>query len=476
MPSHLPEPGAQVERYTVLFEVARGGMAVVYAARRTGIGGFDKIVALKLMSPAMVTERRYVDMFLDEARIAARIDHPNVVQVFEVGEHEGLPFLVMELVQGVALTDVLRATPPPPLAIRAALLAAAARGLHAAHETLGADGAPLGLVHRDVSPHNVLVGFDGRVKVTDFGIAAARGRITHTASGELKGKMSYLAPEQITRERPTDRRADVWALGVMTWETFALRRLFAGSDDAQRMFAVLRAPIPDLRELDPEVPAEIAEIAARALSRDVDARLATAEELAVVLEGASLRLGGASVASWMGDRFAEKTVAIRARLDAVPSAPEEGDATIVATPEIEATRTELDVARPPARRAPIVAGVLGLVMLAALAVWRLTATPESAPVVRPPVEAPAESWGEPDLVDYPDGLSTPSVETTPPVAPPPPVVAASVAVSEPEPLPTSRPRARERARDRVRRAEPEPRAPQVASEPTPRRDLLPNPF
>ncbi|WP_053235858.1 serine/threonine-protein kinase [Sandaracinus amylolyticus] len=471
MPSHLPEPGAQVERYTVLFEVARGGMAVVYAARRTGIGGFDKVVALKLMSPAMVTERRYVDMFLDEARIAARIDHPNVVQVFEVGEHEQLPFLVMEFVQGVAFTDVLRATPPPPLAIRAAILAGAARGLHAAHETLGADGAPLGLVHRDVSPHNVLVGFDGRVKVADFGIAAARGRITHTASGELKGKMSYLAPEQITRERTTDRRADVWSLGVMTWETFALRRLFAGDDDAQRMFAVLRAPIPDLREIDPEVPVEIAEITARALSRDVDARLATAEELAAALEGAAMRLGGANVASWMGARFEEKTIAIRARLDATPSAPEEGDATIVATPaswpspELEATRTDPEVARPPARRAPIVAGVLGLVMLAAIALWRIAATPESEPVVRPVAAAPGE-------------VPAPSIEAAP-LAPPPPAVApAAVAVSqpEPEPLPTSRPRPRERARDRARRAEPETRAPQATSEPTPRRDLLPNPF
>jgi serine/threonine protein kinase len=315
--AQLPAPGDRIHQYTVLFEVARGGMAAVYAASVSGPGGFEKVVALKTILPALAGEPRFATMFLDEARIAARINHPNVVQMYEVREHDGAPVLAMELVAGRSLAAIRQISPGPSLRARLAILAGAARGLHAAHETLGTDGAPLGIVHRDVSPQNVLVGLDGQVKVTDFGIAAARGRITHTASGEMKGKMSYLAPEQITRESPTDRRADVWGLGVVAWELLAERKLFEGTDDAQRMFSVLSQDIPDLRAIVPDVPEGVAVAVARALERDVSMRLESASRLADVFEHEAAKLGArpSDIAEFMRPHFGSELERDRDRLN-----------------------------------------------------------------------------------------------------------------------------------------------------------------
>ena len=295
-----------LEAYDVLFELARGGMGVVYAARAKGASG--QTVAIKLMSESAIEHRKHVDMFLDEVWIASCVKDEHVARVLDAGEHEGLPFLVMEYVAGVSLLEVMRAPDKAPVEIVCGILAATARGLHAAHETLDPDGVPLHVVHRDVSPHNVLVGFDGRVKVTDFGVAAARGRRTQTTSGEIKGKVSYMSPEQITREQTTDRRADVWALGVIAWEALAGRKLFKGTDDAQRMFAVLRDPIPSLSEVAPGTPEAITEIVNRALSRDVEARIPTAEAFALGMERASATTE--AIATWMHAHFASREHAL----------------------------------------------------------------------------------------------------------------------------------------------------------------------
>jgi serine/threonine-protein kinase len=296
MEAQLPRSGDTVDRYAVVMEIARGGMAVVYAIRRASLGGFDKLLALKLLLPHLAGERRFVDMFLDEARIAARIAHPNVVQTLDVGEHAGLPFIVMELLRGQTLSRVLKQGPVP-LGFSLANLAQAAEGLHAAHRAVGEDGAPLQIVHRDVSGQNIHVGYDGAVKVLDFGIAAARGRLAATRTGELKGKLSYLAPEQVTRLRPVDHRADVWALGVVAWEALVGRRLFVAADEGTTLWNVVNLQVPALRSVAPEVPAPVAACIMACLERDPARRLADCGRFVETVGAAAARLGFATPAA-----------------------------------------------------------------------------------------------------------------------------------------------------------------------------------
>jgi len=291
----LPRPGDVVDRYRVVAPIARGGMAAVYAVQRTAVGGFEKLLAMKVMLPHLVGERNFVDMFLDEARIASRIHHPNVVQVFDVGELAGVPFLIMELLRGQTLARVVQRAEERSIDLPAtfwlAILSQAAEGLHAAHETKGSDGAPLGVVHRDVSPQNVLVGYGGEVKVVDFGIAAARGRLSGTRTGEIKGKFAYLAPEQVGPNRSVTRLADVWALGVVAWEIFARRRLFAAPDDATVLWNLMNTRVPDLRKEAPRLPEDAARAIMACLVRDPAQRTPTARELARALATASAALG-----------------------------------------------------------------------------------------------------------------------------------------------------------------------------------------
>ncbi len=191
-------------------------MGSVYAVRRRTRSGFDKLLAMKVLHPQLAGERRFVDMFLDEARIAARIEHPNVVTTLDVIDQDGQPLIVMELLRGRSLAALLKKDPGAPRHLLYAILAGAAEGLAAAHDATSADGQPLHVVHRDVSPHNIHVGYDGQVKLIDFGVAAARGRLTSTRTGELKGKLAYLAPEQIM-QGTLDRRTDLFALGIVAW-------------------------------------------------------------------------------------------------------------------------------------------------------------------------------------------------------------------------------------------------------------------
>lgn len=280
----LPRPGETVDRYRVVAPIAQGGMAAVYAARREGPGGFDKLLALKLMLPHLAAERRFIDMFLDEARLVAQLQHANLVHVFDTGEHQGLPYLVMEFLSGKSFADCQRRAAELglelPIEFVIAVLAEAATGLHAAHETVNTSGTPLGIVHRDVSPQNVHVGYDGQVKVVDFGIAYASGRLAVTRTGEVKGKLAYIAPEQLDQQQPVDRRADVWALGVMAWEAFAGRRLFHAATESSTMWNVLQAPIPPLASVAPKVPAQVAALVDACLQRDVLRRAPTALHIA----------------------------------------------------------------------------------------------------------------------------------------------------------------------------------------------------
>jgi serine/threonine-protein kinase len=355
----LPAIGATVDRYQIIAEVAHGGMAVVYAARRVGAGRFDKLLAIKMMLPHLITEHRFVQMFLDEASIAARIQHPNVVQVFDVGSFDRSPYLVMEYLRGQALSTVLRSEPPLARGLVYAIFAAAAEGLHAAHEARASDGSLLGVVHRDVSPQNIHVGYDGTVKVIDFGIAAAEGRISSTRTGEVKGKIAYMAPEQLHKKFAVDRRTDLWALGVLAWSTFAGGRLFTGESDTDTIWNVMHGPIDDIGAIDPELPAELAGCIMACLSREPHARPASAAEIAACFRRAALaqNAGAAELAAHMQAAFRDERAAEEARIsDAVRGAS--------AQPS-EAPRTA-PTAVVPARRGglALAAGTIGIAVIA----------------------------------------------------------------------------------------------------------------
>ena len=278
----LPNPENRWGPYRVVREIAKGGMAVVYAVQPIARGD-GSLYAVKVMRPSLAEEGGFSAMFVDEARIASAVRHPNVVRVHDVGERDGLPFIVMEYLRGMSLTRLMkrqkelgRAVPLGP-ALR--ILAETAFGLHAAHECVDPKtGEPLHIVHRDVSPQNIHIGYVGDVKVLDFGIAAAKGRLTETRTGLVKGKFGYLAPEQITREVDVDRRVDVWALGVVAWELIAGRRLFRMDDDAATFWSILHAHIPRLDDIT-KAPKSVADIVNDCLARDHDQRPLTCEEL-----------------------------------------------------------------------------------------------------------------------------------------------------------------------------------------------------
>jgi len=264
----------KIGEYEVVEELGFGGMGQVHLARRRGPGDFEKWVAIKTLHPHLARQDEFVRMFLDEARIAARMSHPNVAQVFELGESEGSYFLAMEYLEGVDLADLWEAAEGPmPPRVAASIVARAARGLHYAHEKEAE------LVHRDVSPKNVILTFHGDVKVTDFGIAKVRERASErTETGHVKGKCAYLSPEQAAGEE-VDRRTDVFALGIVLWELLSGERLFKAPTDAETVVRIVEHRVPPL-EADPELVA----IAERALAAEREDRFATAEEMADALE------------------------------------------------------------------------------------------------------------------------------------------------------------------------------------------------
>ncbi len=271
-------------RYRLHHELASGGMASVYLASVESEEGFSKIVALKRIHEHLAKDPEFVEMFLDEARIAARIEHPNVCTVFDFGQVAESYFIAMEYLMGETVRALMREQGRRPRsdawpAMAAHLIGQACEGLHAAHELRGTDGSPVGLVHRDVSPQNLFVTYGGCLKVVDFGIARAEGKSHHTAPGTIKGKFSYIAPEQLTAGPDVDRRADVWSLGVTLWEMLALRPLFRRENAVETLTAVVNGPIPKPSAIRPEVPSALDAIALRALSRKRDERYATAREM-----------------------------------------------------------------------------------------------------------------------------------------------------------------------------------------------------
>ena len=280
--------GARLGRYELLIPVAYGGMARVWAARLHGQRGFSKTVAIKTILPHLAHNPEFERMFLDEARIASGVHHPNVIEIYELGEEGHVLYLVMEWVNGDSLMHVLRAGGKTPIPIdpriSARLVADACAGLHAAHELTDDDGRLLNVVHRDVSPHNILVSLEGTVKVVDFGVAKALGQSHQaTTAGQVKGKVAYMAPEQIGGTE-FDRRADIFGMGCVLYEAVTGLQPFRGGNDPQVMQAVLRGTYPPPSSIVKDFPAELAGVIDCALAPEPRARFATAERMRVALE------------------------------------------------------------------------------------------------------------------------------------------------------------------------------------------------
>lgn len=301
-------------RYELLGRIAAGGMAEVLAARLRGEEGFTRIVAIKRMLPHLAGDPQFVEMFLDEARLAAHVRGAHVVPTLDLGRDDNdAPFIVMELVIGVTLAQLQRAAAarggPLPIAMALEILADAAQGLEEAHQARSHDGTPLGVVHRDVSPQNILVGADGHARVADFGVARALFRSTNTQTGDLKGKYAYFSPEQ-SRGGAIDARSDVFAMGIVCWEGLTGRRLFKADDPVQSIELVRSMPIPPIESLRDAVPEIARDAVMRALERDVERRTAHAGELASDLRRAAVESGsrGATGVAWLVSELAAEHV------------------------------------------------------------------------------------------------------------------------------------------------------------------------
>ena len=305
----------RVGRYALFGEIASGGMATVYFGRLVGAVGFSRSVAIKQLHPQFARSPEFVAQFLDEAQLTARIRHPNVVSVLDVVAREGELFVIMEFVEGEPLSRLVRfARDPIPVTIASAILVQVLLGLHAAHEATTENGDPLEIVHRDVSPQNMLVGTDGTSHILDFGVAKAASRVHTTENGQIKGKLSYMAPEQL-RGAELDRRVDIFAAGIVLWELLAGQRLFARGDPGATVTAVLGGDVKPPSQFRPEVSEALDALVLKALDPVVANRFATAREMAIALEAcvppaSSLKVG-AWVESVAGDSLKERAQRLR---------------------------------------------------------------------------------------------------------------------------------------------------------------------
>jgi serine/threonine protein kinase len=291
-----------IGRYVLYDEVASGGMATVHLGRMLGVAGFTRTVAIKRLHSQFAKDPEFVSMFIDEARLAARIAHPNVVSTIDIVNHEGEMLLVMDYVFGASLAHLAskvqgRGQAVPPL-IAVSIMTGALYGLHAAHEARADTGDPLGIVHRDVSPQNILVGVDGVARVVDFGVAKAVGRLQTTREGQLKGKTAYMAPEQI-RALPVDARTDVYAASVVLWEALVGQRLFAADHPLGLMNAVFEKVVPLVSVARPTVPSVLDAILAKGLARDPGERFPSARAMAMALEEAVRSASPREVGDWV---------------------------------------------------------------------------------------------------------------------------------------------------------------------------------
>ncbi|MEP7049085.1 MAG: serine/threonine-protein kinase [Pseudomonadota bacterium] len=412
-----------VGKYHVLSELGRGGMANVYLAVTRGPSGVSKLVVLKALLPDLATEASALTAFLDEARLAAQLNHGNVVQTYEVGTQGERHVIVMEYLEGQSLGNVIRrsaaAGSPLSLAFQLRIIISVLEGLQYAHELSAYGGLPLLLVHRDVSPQNVFVTYDGQVKVLDFGIAKAASSTIHTATGMIKGKISYMSPEQMVGES-VDRRADVYSVGCMLWAAATGMKLWKDTPDVQVMRAVMSAELPSPQTVNPECDAELSHIVMKALAFDCNERYQSAlqlqEELERYCEQHSIQNRPRDLGRYVSTLFADTRAALRARVeqqlslvdlvDAPAPAADyvdpslttlvelASDAHVVATGTSTAlsSSTRNPGTAPAARRTPATALLVGLgltLILAALFLWRLGPGARGAVAASPPLAVPA---------------------------------------------------------------------------------------
>ena len=427
--------------YWLTRRIAVGGMAEVYLACREGPGGYAKVVALKRMLPHLTEAPEFVTMFLDEARIAARLSHPHIVQLHDFGEIEGVYFLAMEYIPGEDLQTILRTARrrgihiPPPLV--ATILSQACDALHYAHELCDANGAPLGVVHRDVTPSNLIISYDGVVKLADFGIAKAESRLTRTITTSPKGKYPYMSPEQALG-RPLDRRSDLFSLGVVAHELTTGRTLFRRENELLVLKAITEEPIPLPGQFRRTVPPALQAVVMHALERDPEERFPTAQAMQLEVDRLGLHGGDArlSLGRFLSDLFGEEAASTRRRWAAGED-------------EAFPTTRALQRATRAAGRSRLGRGikavavglfVVGLAAVGALAWWRpgqargsaevaatasppaaldaasLAPTPTAAAAETPPTAAPAET--PPTAAPTEAPAETPPAETPPAEAPP----------------------------------------------------------
>lgn len=299
--------------FEIIRKIAAGGMAEVYLAKHTGLGGFERLVCIKKILPHLGEQEEFIKMFQDEARIAANVIHPNIAQIYDIGEADDTYYIAMEYVRGEDLRRVYnqevsrgRAMPGEQAA---QIVMYAAAGLDYAHRQSSIDGRPLGIVHRDISPQNVLVSYDGHVKIVDFGVAKAQGKLAETRAGVLKGKYSYMSPEQASGD-PIDGRTDVFALGITLYEVTTGTRLFKRESEIETLHAVIDCDVRIPRDVNPSYDSQLEAIVLKALQKRPEDRFATAGDMERALEryliDRGYPTGASSLADYMHDLFAEK--------------------------------------------------------------------------------------------------------------------------------------------------------------------------
>jgi len=422
-------PGTKLGRYELLQPIAYGGMARVWAARLCGQRGFSKLVAIKTILPHLARDPEFERMFLDEARIASGVHHPNVCEIYELGEEGHALYLAMEWVNGESFVHILRpnrkTTVPIDMRVAARICADACAGLHAAHNLADDDGHPLNVVHRDVSPHNILVTIDGNVKVADFGVAKAYGQMHQaTLAGQVKGKVAYMAPEQITGAA-IDRRSDLYSIGCILYESTTGAQPFRGENDPQVMQAVLRGEYTPPSRIVPGYPQQLERIIQRAMSPDPRNRFPTAESLRLALEDWVVRSGPVMPPSQVATVVRQRCgVEIEKRRERLRSATNAADSSGgYAQPAVEHTPSQRGVRMKPGSHS-------GVQPAAAIGAPKLQGAPAAQQVAVGATAAAAPAAMRPRMASKPE----PSVV----VSEPPPAIM-SPAPPQAAPLPPGSP-------------------------------------
>ena len=446
--SGLGAPSRRIGRYALFGEIASGGMATVYFGRLVGAVGFSRSVAIKQLHPQYAKSPEFVAQFLDEAQLSARVRHPNVVSVLDVVALDGELFVVMEFVEGEPLSRLVHFSEAPiPIPVASAILIQVLLGLHAAHEATTESGEPLKIVHRDVSPQNMLVGVDGASHLLDFGVAKAASKLHTTEHGQIKGKIPYMAPEQL-RGDDVDCRADIFAAGIVLWELLTGERLFARDDPGATVTAVLSGIIKTPSQLRPEISPRLDSLVLKALQHPREGRFASAREMALALEACIPPASNLTVGAWVqsiagaslkeraqrlreaeehtGVNIVSDIAALQRRLsDRVP-AP---DGSLITDPDSTAVSSSADRrsawvqrsnVRPWLVRAAILATALTIVVLALLA-FRPAPVAQVLPVPASTLQEPARQIAsdvalEPKLAPVSD---LPQAVAVPASAPPP---------------------------------------------------------